>query len=672
MAATHAVAAAFALALLAMILGPHRVGDAFTETDFYGAYGPQARALLHGRFDPAQYAVVGPVFIVVLALAGAIARDFFVAAELISLLSATFALVLWARVIRARTSAAHGLFAALLLACNASWFRYGYAATTDALALVLETGAIALLFTGRGTPRRVLAAGAVAGLAFLTRYSAVALLPFGIVALLAGWSDTSAADTAGSGTPRRRGTLLFVAGFLAPVVPWIAISLASGAHFAFQLHHNLAYDVFARAKGIPWDTYQRDLQSQFPTPWSVWNRDPAAVTARLVANVGDHLRLDGTLLAGLPVAIAAVAGALFARRDGTLARLAPLGLFAALFFVTLVPVFHSERYSLPMLPVWAAFAAAAFASPVLAVPVAGGRVWLKSLLVAVPLLLSLRTSLAVQRRVLSQLPLEVLEVARAAKPYLKPGDRVLARKPHFAWHAGLEPVPFAFADSLGPLADAARRAGARWLYFSWPEAEMRPQFAWLLDTTSHVPGLTVRATSSGHPAVLYEIGPGFGAAPGWLGDPAEVAVHRARAQASINGTDWKSRVIVAIAERRLQHWAAAQPLLEQAARLAPNEFEVQLLLADNLLHAGTPGSAEDAFTRAGQLSPGDPRVQLGLGWAALLDHRTARAAELWKPVVLEADDAATVQRMVELFTATGDAEALATAKAHQRDLGFAR
>src|SRR5207248_3071830 len=91
---------------------------------------------------------------------------------------------------------------------------------------------------------------------------------------------------------RRGAAGRFAAGFVAPVLPWVAFSLASGAHFRFMLHHNIAYEVFAHARGIAWDTYERRMESQFPTPWSVFARDPGAVMARVLYNVGDHLRLD--------------------------------------------------------------------------------------------------------------------------------------------------------------------------------------------------------------------------------------------------------------------------------------------------------------------------------------------------------------------------------------------
>src|SRR5207247_6765591 len=106
-------------------------------------------------------------------------------------------------------------------------FQHGYGAMTDALAIMLQSLSLFLLLTRAGD-RALGYAGLVGGIAFLTRYNAVYLLPTGIAAILGG--ATSAPN-------HRRATLLFVAGFLAPVVPWVIYSVSQGSRFQFQLHH---------------------------------------------------------------------------------------------------------------------------------------------------------------------------------------------------------------------------------------------------------------------------------------------------------------------------------------------------------------------------------------------------------------------------------------------------
>lgn len=655
-----AVAGLLGIALLVMALGPHQVGDYFTETDFYGGYADGARAIQRGHLDPARYGVVGPVYEVALAMVGFLVRDLFLAAELLSVLAVVAGALLWFRLLARRADARLAFATLLFMATNGTLFRYGYSATTDGLAFALQALAL-LLLLAHARPRAALMAGGVAAFAFLTRYSAAYVLPVGLIALLAG----------GTLQPRRaRAALLFAAGFIALVVPWMLFSLGHGGTLASQLHHNIAYDVFARARGIPWDDYQKLLQPQFGSLADVIARDPAAVARRELFNLWDHLRLDARVLLGWPVAAAAVVGIVLAALDGTLRRLWALWLAGALAFLTLVPVFYSERYSLPLLPVYAALAAAAFASPRLAMVVQRGpRPWLKPLLAALPLALAVQASVRIQARVIDQLPVEVLECARTLEAEARRGDRVIARKSHIAFHGGVEAVPFPFTKTLAELATYARDRRVRWLFFSWPEAEMRPDYAYLLDTSGVVPGLTVRRATRGHPAILYEIGPGFGTPPAWLANDTLRAMHTARARLLVDPRDVRALYTLGFIERTRGRYDEARQHLERAARVKPDDLATALLLGEVYLLSNDANRAADAYHQALNLDPSNVAAQVGLGWAALVARRTAEAARIWRGLIGLTQDGATLLRMVDLYHAVGDPAAEAEARAALARLG---
>ncbi|HYM80221.1 MAG TPA: glycosyltransferase family 39 protein, partial [Candidatus Limnocylindria bacterium] len=432
-------AALLAIALFLVATGPHVVGDAFTETDFYGAYAEGARLLQQGQIDPTRYRVVGPGYEAALALFGLPFRDLLLAAEMLSLVSMVAGWLLWVVLLKRRTDARLALIAGAFIALNPTFFRYGYSATTDALAFALQALALFLLLARSGLASAALA-GVVAALAFLTRYNAVYLLPAGLVAL---WLGGTLQERRG------RAALLFAAGFVAPVVPWVLFSLARGGALGLELHHNIAYDVFARSRKIPWDEYQEKMQPQFKTLWDVIAKDPAAVIKRELFNVWDHLRLDAEKLLRWPVAAAALIGIGFAWVDGTLRRTWPVVLAGALLFLTLVPVFHSERYSLPLVPIYALLAAATFASRRWALAIGRSRrLWLKAVVAVVVLALSLFASVRYQVRSLQPLPIEVLEVSRTLRALKGPSDRLLARKPHIAFHGQIKMVPFPFTKNL--------------------------------------------------------------------------------------------------------------------------------------------------------------------------------------------------------------------------------
>jgi Flp pilus assembly protein TadD len=199
---------------------------------------------------------------------------------------------------------------------------------------------------------------------------------------------------------------------------------------------------------------------------------------------------------------------------------------------------------------------------------------------------------------------------------------------------------------------------------------MRPDFEYLLDTTGVVPGLTPRAASKHWPAVLYEIGPEFGRDPEWLADTYTVSVHRARAQAAISLVNWRARVVVALDEQAHGRFEEAQVLLDEAARLAPNEPEVLFVLGDNLLRTDRAAEAATVFDRIESIAPGDQRTSLGRGWAAALQGRDAEAAEMWRPVVPYTNDAATLRRMFQVFTTVGDRGTVAELRERMRALGI--
>jgi len=661
-----ALAALVTVALLAVALGPHRIGDYSTETDFYGAYANGARMIQQGRLDPTRYGVVGPGYEVALALTAFLLRDLFLAAELLSVAATVATLLLWFHLLRSRSNPRLALMTMLFMAANPHFFRFGYTASTDALALALQAGSLGLLLATSGT-RSAAGAGLLAAAAFLTRYTAIVMLPVGVIAAaLGGRAEAQAgappaeprADGGAPAAARRREAIAFAAGFLVPVSAWLAWSLAHGAGFAFQLHHNLAYEVFARSRGIGWDAYQRDLQSGFGTLWDVIARDPLAVARRLAINCVTHLRDDARGLLGWPTAACAALGLLLAAWGGAFPRVWPLALAGVLGFLAFVPVFHSERYSLALLPFYAAAAAAFFASPRFAL-VLGGRWWLKPLLAALPLAFAVAASVDLQRRILAQQPIETLEAAGTLRALARPGDRVIARKPHVAYHAGVGAVGFPFADNLGDLAAYARRQGARWLYFGFGEAEMRPALRRLLDTTGAVPGLTARRVTAPRPSVLYEIGPAFGQRPGWYDNDTLAALHDARAEALGSPGDPVALGRVGTIELLLGELAAARGHLERAADLSPNDPDILLSLGEVLLRLGDLRLAATAYARAEQVSPGNVQARIGRGWASLLAGREREAAELWRPVIAATRNGPTLERMLALYRSLDDRAAVA-------------
>lgn len=639
--------------LLALAFGLHHVADNYTETDFIGGYVPGARGLLAGHLDASRYAVAGPVYEIVLAATGAAMRNFESAGKLISVTAACGALLLWFLTIESRAGALAGLWTVLFLAVNPVFVRYGSSATTDMLAMGTQAAALYALFGGRGR-NGALIAGVLSGLSVLTRYNAVYLVP----AFL--WSD--AWRESPDARARARTALGFAAGFAAPTLPWLAFSISSGHLPGEGLFQNLAFDVYAHAKGITWDEYAARMGPGFGSLWDVLSRSPADLLHRLVENLRDHVVLDVQLLLGWPAAIACAAGLPFALPAGGWRKLLPLWAAGALLYLTLVPVFHSERYSLPLAPIYLSLAGMIGASPFFAVTLRGRRVPLAPVLALTLLAASAAYSVRYQQQVLRDLPVEVRPAAEALRVVAPPGSKVLARKPHIGFYSGVTQVPFPAVSTLPELAGFCRQHGIDFLYYSTPEADTRPEFTYLLDREADVPGLVPIPFEPPGRARLYRIVDGFGASPAWFSIDSLRTLRVSRSLASIGAPAWRAALVSGIFAMQSGDYADAGRHFLHLTRMRPDFAQGFFLAGESHRLLGRYDIASAAYQRALVLEPEMHAAREGLGWSLLLAGDVSGAASAWAPIASLVQDTTTLNRMVQVFASVGDLQAARLAR----------
>ena len=498
------------IALLAF--GYHPVGDYFTESDFYGAYVGGARALARGTFDASRYGVYGPGYEVMLAAVASAVGDAFLAARILSVASAIVVLATswyWAR---GRLGAGAAAWLAALLAVNPTFVRYGYSATTDMLSFAGFSAGLAALLAGSGL-RSAAGAGLSAGLAALTRYNLASLLPGALLTWLGRrpWSRALA------------GALLLVAVFTAVITPFTVASLRAGHVPGVTLVRDAGFYLDESPATTLEERYGRPAPDRSTAPVRA-----DAIARRLLTGIATHTVADARTLLGWPAALLALAGLIWslARR-----RARPLGALLAPFaftFLALAPVFHSERYSMVLLPLYLAPAALLLGH--LGATRTAGRLSAGLAGLSV-LVLTSRDCVALQRLEWQSLPVETLAAGRAIHAVAARGDRVLARKAHTAYAADLQPVLFPEVPDLAQLGEFCRREHIGWLYYSWYELRLRPQFGYLLDSAAVVPGLTVIHATTDKPSVTYRVGPELGETPAWWHDDDARAAIRARVNA---------------------------------------------------------------------------------------------------------------------------------------------
>jgi tetratricopeptide (TPR) repeat protein len=647
--AARVVVALGTLALLIVAFAAHPLGDHFTESDFY-EYAAGGRAIARGSVDFARYGVIGPVYEFLLAIPALLGIPAFTFARLLSVAAVTIFALAWLEIVRRRLGGLAALVMVTLLFANAVLFRYGYSSTTDVTALAFQAVSLWALLAGRGRAAPWVA-GAAAALATLTRYNSAFLLPGAIAFLLVLANAPPAA--------RRAALVRWLAAFAIVVTPWTLVSAAHGHWPGEDLFSNATFYANPSAR-------ERNVQDR-PEGRPAAETDRRGFAVRVITNAPAHLVEDARGVLGWPTAGLCALGLVILLAERRARAWLPLGLNGAFAFLALAPVFYSDRYSLAVLPFYLSLAGAAAASSRLAALAGRARPLVPALLVAWPLVASLDANVKLQRYVRGQLPRDVLAAAPALRRELHPDDGVIARKGALAFWGGGRPVAFPRLASLAEMAAHADANRARFIYYSWYEGMLRPEFLYLLDTTAVIPGLARIASVTEPAALLYRIEPGFGRDPAWMTDSTERSVHLARGEIrALDDRDpwtaWDAHSFLGREAGLAGRWEEALVQFEMMTRSRPEDTRGWVYAGDARAALGNLAAARTAYERALAINPRSLGAGLGIGWTFCAEERWEQAAAAWRPLVGATRDPRTLDAMIDVFTRVGDAAAAEQAR----------
>ena len=494
--------ALYTLVLLAITIFLHPTPLYFVETDLLGAYIPAARALAAGVFAPGHYAFHGPGYPLMLAgLAPLCGGDYYLAARLLSALATGCAAWFAFLVVRLFAGRAAALFVLAGLLVNPTFLRYGIEAGTDAPALAL---ALAATYGVLRPPSRrgLLGAGLAAGVATITRYNAAFLLPAAAIVLL--WRPG-----------RLFGLVSYAAGAALPLGAWLAVStrLLGGA-LQSDNYLNVAYELYGRT--LPFDLFETQIGSRFHSLREVLLFAPAQAAGRIAWNLGAHLLSDLHDLLPLWLGVLAGPGLLLnARRRAW----GPALTHCALCALALAPVFYSARFSVYLLPFYLAGAGALLfewpdtlrawlprgRAPK---PAARWRAWAAALSVGLLAGSACVAGLQLHRN-LADAPHETRLAGEELRRRGLAGGRIMARKPHVAYFAGMEYVPMELSASLADLVAKAQASRTGYLFYSGIEKNQRLEYAVLSDSGLSLPGLEQvawRSLAGQYSYAVYRVG----------------------------------------------------------------------------------------------------------------------------------------------------------------------
>jgi hypothetical protein len=496
-----ALAAVYTAVMAVLSFKYHIMGGYGVETDFY-IFVSQAKQIFEGEFpiDGAR----GPVYFVLLAVAGRIVGDFFRAGMVIGLLSAGFLLYVVHRLISRLFGPGLALGVTILTALNPTFVQHTYSCGTDMFFAALATGAIYYaLCQWPLSYKHIVWSGVLCAIVYLTRFNGVFVLAGLAFCVLLHRQE-------GTKLGGRVLRFLALAGvFLAAVSPWGFYCLAEKGDFFYNTNYqNVAYAVHGEGTA-GWDEFWLNRASEFKSFGDVIGSAPGAVAGTLAKNVYVHLKNDMGTLMGWHLGVPALIGLVFLAFRRPRGALGLYLLFNLLFFGVLLAVFYNPRFSLFLVPCYTLLAVTGLRE----LMGIAGRNWRSAprvFAVAVLLLAgwTFVQSLRFNREVIISGPGEILSIARWFESRVPVSERtglIVARNPHIGYYLDLDFNWIPGASDPEDLIRKLKAMGADYLYFSYMEASRRPNLKELLDPNSNYPGLRHLAHTKAPPAVLYAV-----------------------------------------------------------------------------------------------------------------------------------------------------------------------
>jgi 4-amino-4-deoxy-L-arabinose transferase-like glycosyltransferase len=487
--------------MLLVSLRYHVIGDYNVETDFYWSYVPQARHILEGKIPIEDFH--GPVYPLVLAFVALISNDLFHAGVVLSVLAASASLYLVFEILRRLFRGDVALLGTLLVAANTTFVRYTYTAGTDMLFMALITASTYFfLREGKLNWRWIALSAVAAALGYLTRYnglSAAVGVPAAI--LLANPFQLSWRD-------RLKASGMFLGFFLLAIAPWgIYCLVEKGSFFYNRNYLNIAYEMFAKGK-IGWDQYWYGEAQKFSSLTQVVFSDPPLFFKTLIRNLIEHGTSDMQLLLGWQVGVFSLFGIAACFKYRPSALVLSYFIIGAAFFLVLLLVFYGERFSMLLLPIYAALALKTLALPGFAKHRFWKVVHSGGVIAVVLIVWTAYSSIEFNRVNIDSGPQEVVGIAKWFHQNYgesEKGKIVITRKPHVAYYLGMTMEMFPYVATYEELLAHIRIVKASYLYFGLMEAGMRPQFQRLLDPRTPPKELKPLTYTTNPPAVLYKI-----------------------------------------------------------------------------------------------------------------------------------------------------------------------
>jgi hypothetical protein len=346
--------------------------------------------------------------------------------------------------------------------------------------------------------------GLVSGLAYIMRYNAISV--FFAVCLIVIIINVKKVRL----SLRLKDLLVYIIFSALIIIPWFFYSGAVTGDYFYQKNHlNAAYEIYGKGL-MGWDQWWVREAPGFRSIADVLFRDPIVLLQRLLINLAEHFTVDMFWFISIWWGILAVGGLYTIVRERLNLQQWAIFIFCAIYFLSLVPFFYSDRFSLPLLPFYLLLAVL-FLSWITRRVGNHRRVLIGFFIFLGIIGISFYRTVRYNYQHISSEPHEVLEIAEKYASFNQDsnteGKVIIARKPHAPYYLGMAFHPLPLVNSVGELLEYCHAHHVDYVFASKVEVVLRPELSTLLDVTHPPDGFSPIVRTDAFNAVLYKVEP---------------------------------------------------------------------------------------------------------------------------------------------------------------------
>ncbi|NWF49233.1 MAG: glycosyltransferase family 39 protein [Ignavibacteriaceae bacterium] len=497
------IAAAYLIIISIISFTYHKIGDYGVETDFFWGYVHAAKKFLEGIIVIDQFR--GPLYPIALGIFSLAFPDFFSAGIFLGVFSASIVIYFTFETLKRISDSKISLITTILLFFNPIFIQYSYSAGTDMFFNALAVITLYFFFkSNEPNYKNLLLAAFFGGLSYLTRYNGIFLASFVLAILFINHWKISWKE-------RIKAVLIFCFVFIITFSPWGFYCLSEkGSFFYNENYKNIAYEIYGKEK-VSWDEFWFSESSKMKSLTDVVFADPGKFVSTVIGNIADHFLKDMEILIGWHIGIFTILGLvffIFSKPHKPLTTVFNSYVLVNLFFfLLLLLVFYSERFSLFLIPFYVFFAVSALHSGNLSLK----KFMPKQLIILLTVFIisfAIIEAYGFNVERIDSGPQEILilkEWYDKNVPEEQKGSKIAARKPHIAYYLDMEFSLLPLVNSHEELISELNKKNVDYLYFSPVEAGLRREFMYLLNPNLQHPGLETVVFFNNPPAVLYRL-----------------------------------------------------------------------------------------------------------------------------------------------------------------------